>query len=80
MKCTIDLIRRTLIRTSFITALVGAPAFAAPPINTLSGGFFSSDSNFAILGYDPVAYFTDGRPAEGTDTSVHESVSSTHFL
>ena len=72
MKCTIGFIGRTLAHTSFIIALLGAPVFAAPPINTLSGGFFSSDSDTAILGYDPVAYFLDGRPVEGTDSFVHE--------
>ena len=39
--------------------LVVAPALALEPINkTFFGGL-------AVDGYDPVAYFTDGRPVEG---------------
>lgn len=51
-------------------------AHAAPPINTYGegGGFFSDPkrTDTAIRGYDPVAYFTDGRPVPGSDRFVHE--------
>ena len=37
---------------------------AAPPVNTLKPGLFgASTTDTAIVGYDPVAYFTEGRPA-----------------
>lgn len=46
-----------------------ATAFAAEPINTLerSGLWGYTPSGVAIRGYDPVAYFTEGAPAEGSD-------------
>lgn len=45
---------------SLVLLLVAAPALALSPVNkTLFGGL-------AIDGYDPVAYFTDGRPVEGS--------------
>jgi YHS domain-containing protein len=47
-------------------------ALAASPINTLSGGLFGGRTDTAILGYDPVAYFTDGKPVKGLDGFVYE--------
>lgn len=45
-----------------VALLFTAPAHAAKdPVYT---GFFSS---VAVGGYDPVAYFTEGRPVEGSD-------------
>ncbi|MBU3626872.1 YHS domain-containing protein [Polynucleobacter sp. JS-Safj-400b-B2] len=44
-----------------------ANVFAAPPINTLSGGLFDRQTGTAIRGYDPVAYFTDNKPVKGKD-------------
>ena len=64
--------RRTLLLTGFAAALMATSALAAPPVNTLGGGFFSSNGDTAILGYDPVAYFTEGRPVQGTDDFVHQ--------
>jgi YHS domain-containing protein len=40
--------------------LMPAPAFAEPPVYT---GVFD---NIAVQGYDPVAYFSDGKPVKGT--------------
>lgn len=59
----------------FITATVLgvllslASALAAEPINTLerAGLWGYKPSGVAIRGYDPVAYFTDGAPVEGSD-------------
>lgn len=57
-------------------ALLSGPAVLAPilaeqpAINTLSGGLFNSRTGVAIRGYDPVAYFTTGRPERGLDTLV----------
>lgn len=44
------------------TVLVAIPADAGQKIYT---GWFS---DVAIKGYDPVAYFTDGKPVEGSDS------------
>lgn len=47
---------------------------AAPAINTFGegGGFFSDPkrTDTAIRGYDPVAYFVDGRPVKGSEQHV----------
>ncbi len=42
-----------------LVAFTAAPAVAKDPVYT---GFFS---NLAVSGYDPVAYFVEGRPVEG---------------
>ena len=47
-------------------------ACAAPPVNTLKAGLFGGRTDTAILGYDPVAYFTDGKPAKGQEAFVFE--------
>jgi YHS domain-containing protein len=63
--------RRTLLSLS-VAALVSSTAARAAqlPINTLTGGFFGGAGDTAILGYDTVAYFTDGKPAKGSDNFV----------
>ena len=43
-----------------------SPAFAKDPVYT---GTFSS---LAVSGYDPVAYFTDGKPVEGDGNHEYE--------
>jgi YHS domain-containing protein len=52
--------------------LAGGAALAAPPANTLKSGLFGGRSDVAILGYDPVAYFTEGKPMKGQDNLVFE--------
>jgi YHS domain-containing protein len=56
--------RRTLLLLIGLLAAPMLPAVAAEapphPVNTLG-----SADNVAIRGYDPVAYFTDGRPRQG---------------
>jgi YHS domain-containing protein len=42
----------------FAAIVTALPATAADLVNT-------TDNNVAIRGYDPVAYFTEGRPIEG---------------
>ena len=67
------------IRVRVLALLFGLTAAggacAAPPINTFGegGGFFSDPprTEIAIRGYDPVAYFLDGRPVPGSDRYVH---------
>jgi len=48
---------------------VSTSALAAEPINTLekSGLFGYEASGVAIRGYDTVAYFTEGKPLDGSD-------------
>ncbi|MBA4284793.1 MAG: hypothetical protein C0434_04605 [Xanthomonadaceae bacterium] len=57
----------------FSLAAVGS-LHAAPAINTFGegGGFFSDPkrTDTAIRGYDPVAYFVDGRPVKGSAQHV----------
>lgn len=59
---------KTITFAVFAFSLLGS-AFAAPEINTLEksgllGKFKPTDT--AIRGYDPVAYFTEGKPIAGT--------------
>ena len=68
--------RRALAIGLSLAVLAGPPFLASalaeqPAINTLSGGFFDSRTGVAIRGYDPVAYFTVGRPEKGLDTLVY---------
>ncbi len=53
----------------FLLLAFGSVANAAEPINTLerSGLFGYKPSGIAIRGYDPVAYFTQGKPLDGDD-------------
>jgi YHS domain-containing protein len=41
--------------------------FAAPPINTLSGGLLDRQTGIAIRGYDSVAYFISNKPVKGKE-------------
>jgi YHS domain-containing protein len=53
--------RAVLAVAGLLPILVATPALAEkPPVYT---GFLSS---LAVNGYDPVAYFTDGKPVEGS--------------
>ena len=47
--------------------LAGALAFAATPALAEDPVYTSSFSNVAVSGYDAVAYFTEGKPVEGSD-------------
>ena len=52
--------RRNSLVAALVVLLAAAPALALSPVNkSLLGGV-------AIDGYDPVAYFTDGKPVEGS--------------
>lgn len=48
------------------------PAWAAPPVNTLKTGLLGGRGDTAILGYDPVAYFTVGKPVKGQDAFSYD--------
>lgn len=63
--------RHTLVLGIALFFASGA-AFAAPPVNTLKSGLFGGRSDTAILGYDPVAYFTLGKPTKGRDDLAFE--------
>jgi YHS domain-containing protein len=62
--------RRVVLALGAATLLASTAAFAAPPINTLKGGLLGGRTDTAILGYDTVAYFTDGKPVKGQDAFV----------
>lgn len=48
-----------------LALFVATSGMAAPAINTLESGLFGGAGGPAILGYDPVAYFTEGKPVKG---------------
>ncbi len=50
----------------FLALSLAAPTFALSPVNRTTFG------GVAIDGWDPVAYFTDGKPVEGSRDFVHE--------
>jgi YHS domain-containing protein len=59
--------RRLLLAAAGLVTLMPLAAMAAPPINTLKGGLLGGRGDTAILGYDPVAYFTQGKAVKGQD-------------
>jgi YHS domain-containing protein len=61
----------TLVAGALALAASSA-VMAAPPINTLKPSLFGGRTDTAILGYDTVAYFTDGKPVKGLDALVTE--------
>lgn len=62
--------RRRTVLMAAAGLLFSAHALAAPPVNTLKDGLFGGRSDSAIQGYDPVAYFTVGKPVKGLDSLV----------
>ncbi len=62
------LTRRLLLALAIGALFASMPALAAPPANTIKPGLFGGRSDTAIQGYDPVSYFTDGKPVKGQDT------------
>jgi len=72
MKLTSRLISSALLLFASTLSLV---AFAAEPINTLEKqGLISGyePTGLAIRGYDTVAYFTQGKPVEGSEEFATE--------
>jgi YHS domain-containing protein len=64
-----------IVTAGAFALLVSANVFAAEQINTLEkSGLFGGyePSGVAIRGTDPVAYFTDGKPVEGSDEFTTE--------
>lgn len=74
MSCnpSLGMSRRFALVLGAAALLASASVFAAPPINTLKGGLLGGRSDTAILGYDTVAYFTDGKPTKGQDALAYE--------
>jgi hypothetical protein len=62
-----------MTRTRFLAAVAVALVFALPASAAaaprVNKSFFGS---VALDGYDPVAYFTDGKPVEGRSDITHE--------
>ena len=65
-------ISKLAMATAVSAALLGAtlPAQAADELNVVPG-LSIAGAPLALHGYDPVAYFTQGRPARGSDALVH---------
>lgn len=64
-----------VIGTAFaLSLLLSISALAAEPVNTLEkkGLFGYEASGVAIRGYDTVAYFTEGKPLDGSDEFTTE--------
>ena len=65
---TTGLSRRGALLLGASALLFSLAAHAAEPaINTLKTGLFGGRTDTAINGYDPVAYFTVGKPVKGQD-------------
>lgn len=60
--------------TAAYLLVVGTGASYADGVNT---GYFG---NVAILGYDPVAYFTDGRPTKGSPEIAKKWLGATWYF
>jgi len=60
------LLAAALISVGLVFHAAVAPAAAKDPVSTGTFG------NLAVSGYDPVAYFTQGKPVEGQSTLEYE--------
>jgi hypothetical protein len=60
---------RSLVKAVIVAAAIGTGSIAAVSASEVNTGYFG---NVAIEGYDPVAYFTDGKPTRGSDAITHE--------
>ncbi len=64
--------RRSVLTIAFAGLFVTTTVHAEPPVNTLTNSLFGGRTDSAINGYDPVAYFTLGKPAKGQDKLAFE--------
>ncbi len=53
------MLQRFLVASFLVLTLFAAPAFAKSPVYT------ETPDDLAVSGYDPVAYFAEGKPVEG---------------
>ena len=68
-----SLSRRSVLALGATAFLFSTAARAAEPaVNTLKNSLFGGRTDTAINGYDPVAYFTVGKPVKGQDGLVTE--------
>ena len=68
-----SLSRRSVLALGATALLFSTAARAAEPaVNTLKNSLFGGRTDTAINGYDPVAYFTVGKPVKGQDGLVTE--------
>ena len=65
---------RTIARAFLALMLLSTPVFAADLINV------SGASHVAINGYDPVAFFTDGKPVNGSPSISAMHHGATYFF
>ena len=65
-------ISKLVMATAVAATLLGAlaPAQAADELNVVPG-LSIAGAPLALHGYDPVAYFTQGKPARGSDALAH---------
>ncbi len=73
---------RTLLAAVALSgALFGAtaPAFAVNEINT-SPGLTTAGAPLAVHGYDPVAYFTEGKPVLGSSKLVATANGASYYF
>jgi YHS domain-containing protein len=71
--------RRRFLWLGMLLAAFGAVGLAVPAAAG-SGVNASSFTGTAIEGYDPVAYFTEGRPVEGESAFSHEWMDATWYF
>ena len=64
--------RRTLFSLALAGLLSAGLSFAAVPAQAADPVYTSSFSSLAVSGYDPVAYFTRGKPVEGSGDHEYE--------
>ncbi len=62
------LMKAAMVSTALLAT--AAPANAADELNVVPG-LSIAGAPLALHGYDPVAYFTQGEPARGSDALVH---------
>lgn len=56
---------RLLLTTTLLVLSLGSPLFAGPDVNT-AAGLTLAGAPLALRGYDPVSYFTAGKPTLGS--------------
>ena len=69
-------VRRPCVALALSAALVVAPA-AARAGDAVNTGYFG---DVAIKGYDPVAYFVEGRPMKGSEDYSHKWLGVTWYF
>ena len=68
---------KTVMAVAVVAVVLGAGSGSATAGSRVNTGYFGG---VAIMGYDPVAYFTEGRPVKGSPEFQHEFLGETwHF-